>query len=204
MKTEKRNIIRLNLQHFAEDAPPSTPPATPPAQADTPPNYEETIKTDKALQSFLDSKVKTATAAALSEYEEKQRVLSDEKATEAQKLAKMNETEKHAYELKKAQEEIERYKLQDSVRGLKEEALKTASTKGIPASLVDLIPFGSVKAEEVNTIIDSLKATYDGAVKDGIAQALNGAGAPKGAGGAAKPQTSSFMQAITENQAKRD
>lgn len=204
-----KNLIRLPMQYFAEGEqtnPQGGEPAGAVENQTAQPNYEELIKTDKTLQSFLDSRVQSATTTAVQKALEKQRILSDEKATEAEKLAKMNKEEKQAYELKKAQDEIAKYKLQESVRGLKEEALKTANEKGVPVSMVELIPFAHIKAEEVNTHLDNLKVVYDKAVADGIAKALDGAGTPNGAGAEQTKVSSisSFMTAITENQAKRN
>ena len=172
---KRPTAMRLSLQYFAENE--ETPAdLAPPAEGK--PNYEELLETDNDLKTLLNGKVQTAVQAEL----EKQRVLSDEKSTEAQKLAKMNSDEKRAYELKKAQEEIVRYQTLESVRALKEEALKTASEKAIPSSLVDLIPFAHIKAEEVNTHLEGLKTAFDTAVSQGIAIALDGAGTPKSMG----------------------
>lgn len=174
-------------QPVGEVTPPTPAPTTNPTGGET--NYEELLKTDTSLQNFLTGRVQTATQTAVNEALEKQRILQDEKVTEAEKLAKMNKEEKQAYELKKAQEEITRYKQQESVRGLKEEAIKSASEKGVPLSLVELIPFAHIKADEVNAHLDSMKSEFDNAVKEGVASALDGAGMPRGAGAQAKAFT---------------
>lgn len=203
-----KNTIHLPLQYFAEDGESDQQGGEPNGDGDnqdTKPNYEELIKTDKSLQSFLDGRIQSATSTAVQNALEKQRVLSDEKATEAEKLAKMTKDEKKDYELKKANDEIARYKAQGNARALKDEAFKLAAEKGVPNSLVEIIPFDSIKAEDVQTQVDNIKSVYDKAVADGIAKALDGAGTPNGAGHT-EPKTSStsaFISAITESQAKR-
>lgn len=155
------------------------PPVRDEGDEATPPNYDELIKTDTVLQSWLDKKVNTATMTAVQNALEKERVLADEKATEAEKLARMSAAEKQEYLLKKAKSEIEQLKSQNAVRDLKDQAMKLAAEKQVPIPLVELLPYGSLKAEDVVAQIDGLKAVYDQAVADGIAQALSGAGTPQ-------------------------
>ncbi|WP_195984069.1 DUF4355 domain-containing protein [Clostridium sp. D33t1_170424_F3] len=153
------------------------------------PNYDDLIKTDKGLQSWLDGRVNAATTTAVKNALEKERILADEKATEAEKLAKLSEGEKQEYLYKKAQNEIAQLKAQNAARELKDQAMKLAAEKKIPVTLAELLPYESMKADDVAARMDGLKAVYDQAVADGIAQALSGAGTPQAGG---KPQGTSY------------
>lgn len=168
-------------------------------KAPEPIDFDERIKSDPVLQSWLDKRVTAATGSAVQKALEKERLLASEKATEAEKLAAMSEKEKAAYELKKAQDEIARLKQAENIRGLKDQALKIAAEKEVPAALVELLPFSEMKAEDVSQNIHSLKEVYSKAVADGIAHALSGAGAPSGsAKGAESNPKQGLMEIIND------
>ena len=153
----------------------------------TPKNYDELIKTDKDLQSWLDTRVSQATKAAVEKALNKARVIASETATEAEKLAAMSEQERQEYRLKKANEEIAQLKAKEAARDLRDQALKIAAEKKTPVELVELLPFTELKAEDVPDRIKAIKAVYDRAVAAGISQALSGAGTPTGGGGKGTP-----------------
>ena len=206
-----QNCMHLPIQYFAEGGELTSQEPSggePTGQvAGEAVDYAERIKTDKALQSFLDTKVQAATQTAVQKALEKERLLADEKATEAEKLAAMNEKERQAYELKKANDEISRLKAEASARGLKDQALQMAADKGVPAELAELIPFAYVKADAVAGKLDGIKTVYDKAVAGGIAKALDGAGTPKGtavSAGSVGDSGSMFLKVIEENQSKRN
>ena len=71
--------IHLPIQFFAEDGSPAgqEPPGGAPAGAEVAGaiDYAERIKTDKSLQSFLDTRVQAATQTAVQKALEKERLL---------------------------------------------------------------------------------------------------------------------------------
>lgn len=148
--------------------------------AETTVNYDEIIKTDKALQSWLDRRVGAATQNAVKSALEKERMLADEKVSEAEKLAKMNKEERNAYEMQKIKKELDQYKAREAANGLRTEALKIAAEQGVPTELVELIPFESVDAEAVSIKISEMKTAFESAVSAQVAKNLSGAGAPTG------------------------
>lgn len=157
------------------------------------PNYDDLLKTDKSLQSWLDSRVSKASQTAVQNALEKERLLADEKASEAEKLAAMSEREKQEYLLKKAKDEIAQLKAEVNTRQLKDQAMRIAEEKKVPIPLAELLSFEHLKAEEVAERIDGIKTVYDQAVAAGISQALSGAGTPQG-GSAEKSFTYSMDQ----------
>ncbi len=159
----------------------SEQPGSAPAGAeDAAPNYDELLKTDKGLQSWLDRRVNAATQTAVQKALEKERLLADEKVSEAEKLARMTKEEKTAYELEKLKRQLADYEAEKAANSLRAEALKLAAEQGLPAELAELIPFGSVTAEEVSRKLSGMKAVFDGAVAAQVAKSLAGAGTPKG------------------------
>lgn len=70
-------------------------------------NYEELIKTDKELQSFLDTRVSNSNKTAIENARKQWELERDSEKTEAEKLAQMNETQKLQYQLQKQQKDYE-------------------------------------------------------------------------------------------------
>lgn len=168
--------LRLSMQYFADE----TPPAEPDQSGQPAIDYAELAKTDAALQGYLEQATKSAVATAVQAALDKERLLADEKVSEAEKLAKMTKDEKQAYEFKQLQAKLANYEAEKSRDALKAEALKIASEQAVPAVLIELLPFEKLKAEEVKTSVEAVKAVFDKAVADGVAGALDNAGKPTG------------------------
>ena len=172
--------LRLPIQFFGEEEAPGQGETGPLPQEPAAVDYDKLLESDKALQSFLDRRVDKATRSAVAKALEKEKLLRDETVTEAQKLSSMNEQERHAYQLRKLEQQVAAYEAEKNARALREEALALAAQEGVPAALVELIDFSSAKAEEVSGRIGQLKEAYATAVASGVAASLSGAGAPKG------------------------
>ena len=135
-------------------------------------NYEEEISTNKKLQSFVDKKVTQGINTALEKAKKQWELEQDEKTSEAEKLANMNERQKAEYELKKANKEKENALAELNAYKLKEEAVKIASEKGLEVSLLNLIDFKTVTAEKLNENIDNLLAVFNKAVEKTVNEKL--------------------------------
>ena len=90
------------------------------------------------------------------------------KRTEAEKLARMDADEKHKYELDKATREREEAISKLNAYELKEEAIKIASTKELPISLLSVIDYTKENAESIKTKIDEIEVVYKQAIQNGI------------------------------------
>lgn len=90
------------------------------------------------------------------------------KRTEAEKLAKMDADEKHKYELEKERERANNAESKLNAYELKEEAIKIASEKGVPLTLLKAINFSTTKAEDLKEIIEGFETIYKQSVQDGI------------------------------------
>lgn len=92
----------------------------------------------------------------------------EEKRTEAEKLAKMDAEEKHKYELEKERERANNAESKLNAYELKEEAIKIASAKELPISLLSVIDYRKENAESIKTKIDEIEVVYKQAIQNGI------------------------------------
>lgn len=90
------------------------------------------------------------------------------KRTEAEKLAKMDAEEKHKYELEKERERANNAESKLNAYELKEEAIKIASGKELPISLLSVIDYTKENAESIKTKIDEIEVVYKQAIQSGI------------------------------------
>ena len=135
-------------------------------------NYEEEISTNRELQSFVDKKVSQGISTALEKAKKQWQLEQDTQKTEAEKLAGMTEKQKQEYALKKVEDERDSYKNELDAYKLKNTAVKIATEKGLDASLLDLIDFKNIKAEEVENTIDNLSKVFNTAVENGVKSQL--------------------------------
>ena len=135
-------------------------------------NYEELIKTDKDLQSFLDARISSSNKTAIENAKKQWELEQDEQKTEAEKLASMNEKQKIEYELNKAKKETEKVTAELNAYKLKEQATTMASEKGLDVSLLNLIDFKTVTAEKLSENIDNLSAVFNSAVEKEVNERL--------------------------------
>lgn len=125
--------------------------------------FDEILQ-DKHYQSEFDKKVAKALETAKTKWEQDAEV----KRTEAEKLAKMDADEKHKYELDKAKSEMSEAVSKLNAYELKEEAIKIASEKELPISLLNVIDYRKENAESIKTKIDEIEVVYKQAIQTGI------------------------------------
>ena len=131
-------------------------------------DYEKLSQTDKELQGYVDRKVSEALKTAKANWEES---LNTER-TEAEKLEKMTKEQKLEYQAQKEKKEKEDALAELNAYKLKEEALKVASEKGLDVSLLNLIDFKTITAEELSTNIDNMTSVFNKAVEKVINERL--------------------------------
>lgn len=126
-------------------------------------NYEELIKTDKELQSFLDSRVSNSNKTAIANARKQWELERDTEKTEAEKLAQMNETQKLQYQLEKQKEENEKIQKKLNARDLKDEALKIATTQdtAFDPEFLNLFEFENMSAEQLQEKTKLFKSIQD-------------------------------------------
>lgn len=133
-------------------------------------NYEELIKTDKKLQSFLDSRMTASNKTAIENARKQWELENSEKITEAEKLAQMNETQKLQYQLKKQQKDYEDIQKKLNARDLKDEGIKIATNPetAFDPEFLNLFKFEDMTAEELQEKTKALKTIQDRIVEKAV------------------------------------
>ncbi len=133
-------------------------------------NYEELIKTDKGLQSFLDSRVSSSNKTAIENARKQWELERDTEKTEAEKLAQMNETQKLQYQLQKQQKDYEAMQRKLNARDLKDEALKIATTQdtAFDPEFLNLFDYENMTAEQLQDKTKLIKAIQDRIVEKAV------------------------------------
>lgn len=144
-------------------------PQTTGTEVQVPKTFDEMLK-ESNYQSEFDKKVQKSLETARAKWDAEK----EAERTEAEKLAKMKEDEKKDYEIEKARKEKEEAEAKLNAYELKEEAIKIANapeTK-VDVSLLNLIDFGSIKAEQVESTIKNIKTVFDSAVEKEVNERL--------------------------------
>lgn len=139
------------------------------ATAQAPKTFDEMLK-ESNYQSEFDKKVQKSLETAKAKWEAEQ----EAKQSEAEKLAKMKDDERKNYELDQARKKQEEAELKLSAYELKEEAIKMANIPEtqVDVSLLNLIDFRSIKAEQVEPTIKNIKKVFDSAVETEVNKRL--------------------------------
>lgn len=146
-----------------------------------PVTFEEFLKL-AGNQAEFDRRVDKAVQTAVANVEEKWRALTDDKLSEAEKLAKMTKDERAAYKTKKLEEELASLKHEKEVAELAAQARKNLADEEI--NVPDKLLFNLIGADaaETKTNVEDFSKMYKDAVQAGIKAALKGQ-EPKGGGG---------------------
>lgn len=134
-------------------------------------------------QAEFDRRVNKAIKTAVTKSEEKWKALTDDKLTEAEKLAKMTKEEKAEYRAKKAEKELEELKKMNARTELAKTARKMLADEdiNIPDELL-----GNLVADDADgtkTAVESFAKMYKEAVQAAVKEAIKGKPPKAGAGG---------------------
>ena len=126
-------------------------------------NYEELIKTDKELQSFLDSRISNSNKTAIENARKQWELERDTEKTEAEKLAQMTETQKLQYQLSQKEKSIQEIQKKLNARDLKDEALKIATTEdtAFDPEFLNLFDYENMSAEQLQEKTKLIKSIQD-------------------------------------------
>lgn len=193
----RENIIRLPIQYFGEAVPAEQPAEQPAPQADEnqetkPAEEEKTFSRDEVNRMISAEKAK-AREAALAELEAKH--------AEAEKLAKMKEDERAAYEKQQAEERAANAEAELNAYRLKEEAVKIANETKLPISFLNNIDFRNATAEQVNTRIGEMTADFNKEVEARLNQRIK---QPAPETHMSSPVTGNYEKQLADAQARND
>lgn len=148
------------------------PPADPPA----PMSFDEFLK-GEGNQAEFDRRMNKGIQTALAKEKERLEALADEKISEAERLSKMTELERKAYEQKKEAEKIQQRERDITRRELMAEAKNTLGEKKLPISLADILDYSD--AEKCNSSLAIVEKVFNEAVEAGVNEKLKGGPPPK-------------------------
>jgi len=158
------DLLKMNLQMFAdetnpEEKPADTPPDETPPADDVPP--EETY-TKAQMEEIINKRVIREKKAA-------------EKAiAESEKLAKMNLEEKDKYEKQQLLDKIAEYERKDQVSSLSKEASNMFADKGIKVNDNIISQLIKDTAEDTQAVVNDFITMYQEDIQAGVKQALSG------------------------------
>ena len=134
-------------------------------------------------QAEFDRRVNKAVKTAVTNAEEKWKALTDDKLTEAEKLAKMTKEEKAEYRAKKAEKELEDLKKMNARTELAKTARKMLADENINIPDELLSNLVADDAEGTKTAVESFAKMYKEAVQAAVKEAIKGKPPKAGTGG---------------------
>ena len=144
-----------------------------------PPSFDDLLK--GGHQAEFDRRVQKAIDTALTNAQEKWQALTDDKLSEAEKLAKMTKEEKAQYLAQKHEKELAEREAGITRRELMAEAKNTLAEKKLPVGLAEVLNYAD--ADSCNKSIAAVEKAFQEAVEAGVQERLKGGTPPKKAPG---------------------
>ena len=197
-------MIKNKLQIFAEGegAGAATEPAgngTGTSETTKPMSFDDFLKTGDNQAEF-DRRMTKAIQTAVSNAEQKWKTLSDNRVSEAEKLAQMTNEEKEKYRADKAEKELADLKRQIALGEMSKTARKLLTDENIVIPDEIVANLVSDDAETTKTAVQQFAKVFKKAVQDGIKEALKG-NPPKAGGEPPKITKEQIMK--VQNKAER-
>lgn len=146
------------------------------AGADQPMSFDDFLKGD-GNQAEFDRRVQKAVNTAVTKAQQKWQALTDDKLSEAEKLAKMTKEEKAQYMQKKKEKELSDREAAITRKELMAEAKNTLAEKKLPAGLAEVLNY--TDADACNQSIAAVEKAFQSAVEAGVQERLKGGKPPK-------------------------
>ena len=150
------------------------------AGGDTPPSFDDFLKTG-GNQAEFDRRVQKAVNTAVTNAQEKWQALTDDKLSEADKLAKMTKEEKAQYMQKKKEKELSDREAAITRKELMAEAKNTLASDGLPQELAEVLDYSD--ADTCKKSMEKVKEVFQRAVETAVEEKLKGGKPPKKAPG---------------------
>lgn len=184
MSENARRRIPLNLQYFAEGG---EGDGTGSGDGDgagagegnkKEPTFDEMLQAGH--QAEFDRRVQKAIDTAVRNAQDKWKTLTDDKVSEAEKLAKMTAQEKAEYMQQKKEKELSDREADITRRELMATAKNTLTEKGMPIELAEILNYAD--AESCNKSIAAVEKAFQSAVETAVEERLKGGKPMKKAG----------------------
>lgn len=161
-------------------------------------SFDDFLKDDSNRAEF-DRRVKEATSTAIKDAQEKWKLLTDDKVSEAEKLAKMTKEEKDQYLREKKEKELTDREADLTKRELMAEAKNTLAEKKLPVSLAEVLNYAD--ADSCSKSIAAVEKAFREAVQAAVEERLKGGKPPKKAGGEPSPYDGIDMETVRQVEA---
>lgn len=138
-----------------------------------PKSFDDWLAANKEYQAEFDRR----TQKALNTQKDKLEVLYSEKATEAEKLARMTKEEKALYLAQKHEKELAEREAGITRRELMAEAKNTLAEKKLPVGLAEVLNY--TDADSCNKSIAAVEKAFQEAVQAAVEEKLKGGKPPK-------------------------
>lgn len=139
-------------------------------------SFDDFLKTG-SNQSEFDRRVQKAVNTAVANAQEKWQVLTDDKLSEAEKLAKMTKEEKAQYMQKKKEKELSDREAAVTRSELMAEAKNSLSDEGLPVELAEVLNY--TDADACKKSMETVKKAFQTAVEKAVNEKLQGGKPPK-------------------------
>ena len=139
-------------------------------------SFDDFLK-EQGNQAEFDRRVQKAVTTAVSNAQKKWEALTDDKLSEAEKLAKMTKEEKAQYMQKKKEKELNDREMEITRKELMAEAKNTLAGKKLPVGLAEVLDYSN--ADACNKSIDAVEKAFQEAVKSAVEERLKGGTPPK-------------------------
>ena len=138
----------------------------------------------KGNQAEFDRRINAAVQKGISNAREKWETITNDKVSEAEKLAKMNAAEKTAYLQSKKEKELEAKEAEINRRELKASAKNMLADRNMPLELADMLSY--TDADSCKASIEAMEKAFNKAVKSAVSERLKGGEPMKKAGESAE------------------
>lgn len=164
-----------------------------------PMSFDDFLKLE-GNQAEFDRRVQKETQTAVANAREKWQALTDDKLSEAEKLAKMTKEEKAEYKAQKLQKELDDYKRKDTLSDMSKTARKMLSDEEINIPDELLAHLVTEDAADTKAAVESFVKLFKGAVQAAVTEKLKG---PAPTGGSGKPTVTKEQILAIKNPSER-
>lgn len=145
-------------------------------EGNEPQSFDDFLKTG-GNQAEFDRRVQKAVNTAVTNAQEKWQALTDDKLSEAEKLAKMTKEEKAQYMQQKKEKELFEREAAITRKELMAEARNTLAGDGLPQELAEVLNY--TDADTCKKSMETVKAAFQKAVEAAVEEKLKGGKPPK-------------------------
>lgn len=145
-------------------------------EGNEPQSFDDFLKTG-GNQAEFDRRVQKAVNTAVTNAQEKWQALTDDKLSEAEKLAKMTKEEKAQYMQQKKEKELSEREAAIARKELMAEARNTLAGDGLPQELAEVLNY--TDADACKKSMETVKTAFQKAVEAAVEENLKGGKPPK-------------------------